>query len=55
LTRQEDKIGIEIFKEILCLMEKKNEQGNADADLIIYSITRKCRGSSVMLKDEVFL
>lgn len=55
LTQREDKLGSDIFKDILSLIDKKNEEGNIDADLIIFSITRKCRGSSVMLKDEVFL
>lgn len=55
LPEKESKIAVEIFRDILQLMEKKNEANNTDADLIIFSILKKSKNSSLLLKDEVYL
>ena len=55
LTAKEDKLGTEIFKDILALMDKKSEGSNGDVDLLIFSILKKCRNTSLLLKDEITL
>ncbi|KAL4449786.1 hypothetical protein ABPG74_008159 [Tetrahymena malaccensis] len=55
LTKEEDKKAVEVFKDILKLMQKKDQKDNEQIEIIIYSILNKCMNTSLNFKDEVLL
>ncbi|EAS06250.2 myosin head protein (macronuclear) [Tetrahymena thermophila SB210] len=55
LTKEEDKKAVEVFKDILKLMQKKDQKDNEQIDIIIYSILNNCMNTSLNFKDEIML
>ncbi|KAL4501636.1 hypothetical protein ABPG72_018687 [Tetrahymena utriculariae] len=55
LTKEEDKKAVEVFKDILKLMQKKDQKDNEQIDIIIYSVLNNCMNTSLNFKDEILL